>query len=70
MTESILRLPEVQKRTGLSRSTIYERINSVPPRFPLPISLGGDKARAIGFLSSEIDQWIQERIVESRGKVA
>ena len=69
MSEAILRLPEVQARTGLSRSTIYDRIKANPPAFPKPISLGGEKARAIGFLASEIDTWIQERITESRGKV-
>lgn len=70
MSEAILRLPEVQARTGLSRSTIYDRLRSDPPAFPRPISLGGEKARAIGFLASEIDAWIQERITESRGQAA
>jgi prophage regulatory protein len=61
MSESILRLPEVQARTGLSRSTIYERLKD--HLFPKPISLG---VRAIGFVESEIEAWIQSRITESR----
>ncbi len=58
----ILRLPEVLARTGLSRSTVYMRLEL--GRFPKPISLGG---RAVGWIESEIDAWIRERIAESRG---
>ena len=57
MNETILRLPVVKARTGLSRSTIYLRISQ--GRFPAPISLGG---RAVGWLASAIDAWISERI--------
>ncbi len=60
---SILRLSEVTVKTGLSRSTIYERIKA--KTFPQPISLG---ERAIGFLSSEVDEWIEARIAESRNR--
>ena len=58
---TILRLPAVVKITGLSRSTIYNRISE--NRFPRQISLGG---RAIGFVESEINLWIQEKIELSR----
>ena len=58
----ILRLPEVQRRTGLSRSTIYVRLDR--GLFPKPVSLG---ARAVGWIESEVDEWIRERIAESRG---
>lgn len=61
MATTILRLPEVKKRTGLARSTIYLRITN--GAFPKPISLGG---RAVGWLDSEIDEWIQKQIVVSR----
>ena len=50
----ILRLPSVQARTGLSRSTIYLRI--AEGTFPRQISLG---ARAIGWLEGDIDDWIE-----------
>ena len=56
-----LRLPEVLERTGLSRSTIYVRLEQ--GRFPRPVSLG---ARAVGWIESEVDEWIRERIEESR----
>ena len=61
MALSILRLPAVKDRTGLSRSTIYLRISH--NLFPKPVSLGG---RAVGWISSEIDAWLQEQIEASR----
>ena len=61
MVTSILRLPTVKARTGLSRSTIYLRIKQ--GTFPAPISLG---ARAVGWVDSEIQQWLDEKIESSR----
>lgn len=65
MSYSILRLPEVSSKTGLSRSTIYEKMKQ--QKFPQSISLG---ERAIGFVSAEVDEWIEARINESRHKAA
>lgn len=61
MKNTILRLPAVMERTGLSRSAIYLRVNQ--GRFPKSIPLGG---RAIGWLEAEIDQWINQQIEQSR----
>jgi prophage regulatory protein len=61
MMHTILRLPEVKKSTGLSRSTIYLRI--AQDTFPRPISLGG---RAVGWLEAEIQEWLQRQIEASR----
>ncbi len=58
----VLRLPRVQARTGLSRSTIYVRVAN--GSFPQPIRLGD---RAVGWLESEVDAWIREQIAASRG---
>ncbi len=58
---SILRLPEVKKSTGLSRSTIYLRM--AEGRFPKQVDLGG---RAVGWLEAEIQEWLQRRIEASR----
>lgn len=65
MTEKILRLPELQDRLGLSRSTIYERLKN-DDSFPKKISLGD---RAIGFAESEVEAWIQLRISASHDLV-
>lgn len=59
---SILRRKQVEDRTGLSRSTIYLRVQK--GTFPRPVNLG---ARAVGWLESEIDSWLASRI-ESRDK--
>jgi prophage regulatory protein len=64
LVTSILRLPDVQKRTGLSRSTIYLRISE--ESFPKPISLGG---RAVGWIEHEVDEWLNEKIKASRESV-
>lgn len=61
MAQVILRIPEVKARTGLGRSTIYQRISM--GTFPKPISLG---PRAVGFIEAEIEAWLQERIEQSR----
>ena len=58
---TILRLPEVKARTGLSRSTIYLRI--AEGKFPPPINLG---ERSVGWVEAEIDAWIAKRIELSR----
>ena len=54
---SILRRKQVEKRTGLSRSTIYLRIQE--GTFPKPINLG---ERAVGWLENEIEAWLAARI--------
>ncbi len=61
MASFVLRLPAVKERTGLSRSTIYLRMAN--DEFPHHISLGG---RAVGWLEQDIDEWIVERIEQSR----
>lgn len=61
MANAILRLPLVKGRTGLSRSTIYQRI--ADGSFPKPISLG---ARAVGWLESEIEAWLESCVSASR----
>jgi prophage regulatory protein len=58
----ILRRKQVELRTGLSRSTIYTRI--ALGTFPRPIDLGG--GRAVGWLESEIANWLQVRLAASR----
>jgi prophage regulatory protein len=61
MTHTILRLPAVKARTGLSRSTIYLRVSQ--GTFPRPVRLGG---RAVGWLEAEVQDWLQRQIEASR----
>lgn len=62
--QTILRLPAVKARTGLSRSTIYLRISE--GRFPKSISLGG---RAVGWIEAEVNDWLNQQIEASRKAV-
>lgn len=59
-----LRLNTVKAITGLSRSTIYEMMNK--GLFPQKVSLG---ANSVAWVSSEIEQWIDDRISQ-RDEVA
>jgi prophage regulatory protein len=61
MSDRFLRLPEVKASVGLSRSTIYLRIED--GSFPKPVSLG---ARAVGWLESEIENWVRQKVELSR----
>ena len=56
-----LRLPEVQNRTGKSKSAIYAGASD--GTFPKPIKLG---PRAVGWIESEIEAHNQSRIDASR----
>ncbi|MEI7670316.1 MAG: AlpA family transcriptional regulator [Pseudomonadota bacterium] len=56
-----IKLPETEKRTGYKRASIYKKIKE--GKFPSPYPLGD---RAVGWLESDIDNWIEERINASR----
>ena len=56
----ILRLKDVTAKTGLSRSTIYDLLSA--GKFPKPIKLS---QRCIGFLESDIDNWLSEKIPQT-----
>lgn len=58
---AILRRPQVQQRTGLSRSTLYQYMKDGD--FPKPVQLG---FRAVGWLESDISDWIAKRVREAR----
>jgi prophage regulatory protein len=53
---TILRLPEVEKKTGARKPTIYRWIRQ--DAFPLPIKIG---VRAVGWIEGEVDNWIESR---------
>ena len=59
MPISLIRLPEVQRRTGYSKAWLYRLLKE--NRFPQSVKLG---TRAIAFVESEIDEWISQRIAE------
>ena len=58
----LIRRPEVEKCTGLSRARIYESMDA--GRFPRPVKIG---PRAVAWVESEIDDWLHQRIAERDG---
>jgi len=65
---TILRRRDLEGRLRLSRSTIYDKINPVSPRydatFPKPIKLG--IGSAVGWIESEVEDWLRKQIEASR----
>lgn len=67
----ILRRKQLEEKIGLSRSSIYARMDPKSPHydptFPKPVALGtGMKNPPIGWLESEADRWLTDRIASSR----
>ncbi|MFA7905663.1 helix-turn-helix transcriptional regulator [Enterobacter cloacae] len=60
----LIRLPEVLNRTGYGKAWIYHLINQ--NLFPAPIKIG---SRAVAFIESEVEEWIQLAIKNSRSNV-
>ena len=58
MSTRIIRRPEVERRIGLSRSSIYALMQKGV--FPQPVKLG---ARAVGWREEDIQAWIDNRPV-------
>ena len=61
----IERRKQVEARTGLSRSTIYDGVRA--GTFPAPVRLG---PRAVGWLASEVDDWLAAKVERSRSNAA
>jgi len=55
----LLRRKTVEARTGLARSTLYQMMQT--GHFPKPVRIGG---RAVAWLESDIDEWIEARLAE------
>ena len=58
-TPQIVKRPDVEAATRLSRSNLYRKIAA--GEFPRPIKLG---PRAVGWRADEIAAWIEERTAE------
>jgi prophage regulatory protein len=58
----ILRRPEVESRSGMKRSTLYDAIKA--GRFPAPIRLA---PRVCGWVEAEVEAWLAGCIESSRG---
>ncbi|AJJ18629.1 helix-turn-helix transcriptional regulator [Yersinia intermedia] len=59
--QRLIRLPEVIRRTGFGKTWIYTLIKA--GRFPSQVKTG---VRAVAFIESEVDVWIDNAIARSR----
>lgn len=59
--ETLLRIKDVLHKTGLSRSSLYEKI--ARRNFPEPIKLG---LRSVAWLESEVNEWVLQCISATR----
>ena len=62
MNHRFIRLNEVKEKTGLQRTSIWKFIHE--GKFPKSYKLSDD-GRAVAWLESEIDEWIDNRIKEA-----
>lgn len=64
----ILRMRQLVEKLGISRSSIYAKINprmpQYDPTFPLPITLG---ARSKGWSELDVDRWLLANQGEAKG---
>ncbi|EKK5376840.1 AlpA family transcriptional regulator [Morganella morganii] len=61
LDEPLVDMKEITELTGLTDKWFYKQIQE--GRFPKPIKFG----RSSRWQKSEVEAWLQERIVESRG---
>jgi len=58
---TIMRRKQVEARTGLARSTIYQYVRA--GTFPTPINLG---SKSVGWIEAEINAWLTAQVKKSR----
>lgn len=67
---SLLRLPQLKALVGLSRASIYARLDSnskyFDPSFPKQISLSPGGRGSVAWVAEEAEAWIKEQIDRSR----
>ena len=66
MENRALRIAAVQAKTGLTRTRVYELVESGD--FPQPIKIG---KRAVAWIEREVEAWLQTRVAErDKGRAA
>ncbi len=60
-TESLMRLRDVEAKTALRKSKIYQMVKD--GEFPAPIAL---TAKSKAWIGSEVSSWVRDRIAASR----
>lgn len=62
-TIHVLRLPQVCKMTGLSRSSVYQM--EADRLFPNRVKIG---ARSVGWIESEVQSWLRQKVESGRSR--
>lgn len=60
---NVLRIAQLVQKAGLSRQTIYRRLNN-DPHFPKHFSIGSN---SVAWDEAEVDRWLESRKQASRG---
>ena len=63
MNKRFMKLDELKTTTGLSRSSIYDKVKKGD--FPAPVKLG---ERSVAWVAEEVDLWLDARIADRNGK--
>lgn len=61
MADQLIRLKKVEAKTGLKKSMVYDLMSR--DEFPKRIKIGN---RAVAWIEREVDQWVKNKIPESR----
>jgi prophage regulatory protein len=64
-TARIIRWPKVHDKVDLCRSYVHQLVSK--GLFPSPIKITSN-GRASGWVESEVDAWVEQRIADSRTK--
>jgi prophage regulatory protein len=67
MTRRILSYADLKPRKGINYSRVHLARLIKSKQFPAPISLGVNR---VGFVESEIDAWIEQRMAARDGEAA
>lgn len=66
---TLIRLQEVIRMTGLSRSSVYRLIGAGSFPQPVPLTDSQERSAPIGFLLSEVKAWVRQRLKARNGGV-
>ena len=66
----LLKITDVTERTGISRSSIYNKLDvkspHYDPSFPLQVSTG---ASSVAWVESEVEEWIESCIKKREERI-
>ena len=61
----LIKRPEVESRTGLRKSSIYQKIET--GEFPLPVKLSN---KSVAWVEAEVEAWIAMKVAARDAKAA